>query len=165
MIRLHPITPQLVADYKAVRLRALKDSPSAFGSTYQREVQFTDEEWNARAARLQGGRDAGFLALCDGEYAGLALCFFDKADPHKAELVSMWVAPEQRRHGVGRLLVEAIADRAAQHDATTLRLMVTSNNYPALDFYQRIGFSPTGLTEPYPNDPNILQQEMSKPLL
>jgi ribosomal protein S18 acetylase RimI-like enzyme len=164
MIRLDPITPQLVADYKAVRLRALKDSPSAFGSTYEREVQLTDEEWNARAARLQGGRDAGFLAHCDGEYAGLAVCFFDKADPHKAELVSMWVASEQRRHGVGRLLVEAVAAWAHQHSATTLRLMVTGSNSSATNFYQRIGFSQTGRSEPYPNDPAILQYEMSKPL-
>ena len=56
MTRLHPITPLLTAEYKTVRLRALEDTPLAFGSTYARESQLTDEEWEARAARLTNGR-------------------------------------------------------------------------------------------------------------
>ncbi len=90
MTKLHPITPLLTAEYKTVRLRALQDTPLAFGSTYARESQLTDEEWEARAARLTNGRDIGFLGHCDGKYAGLALCFTDEEDPHKGQLISMW---------------------------------------------------------------------------
>jgi ribosomal protein S18 acetylase RimI-like enzyme len=162
MTELHPITPLLTADYKAVRLRALKDSPLAFGSTYLRESQFTDEQWNARTAHLTGEHDIGFLALCDGKYAGLALCFLDKGDPLKGELISMWVAPEARRHGVGRQLIDTISKWAANRGVKTLRLMVTSINDAAIAFYQRVGFTRTGRTEPYPNDPDIVEYEMTK---
>ncbi|HEY6412407.1 MAG TPA: GNAT family N-acetyltransferase [Edaphobacter sp.] len=162
MTEIHPITPLLTANYKAVRLRALKDSPLAFGSTYERESQLTDEEWNARAARLCGGRDIGFLALCDGKYAGLVLCLLDQDDPLKGQLISMWVAPEQRKLGVGRQLIEAITAWASERGVKTLRLMVTSVNDSAMEFYQRNGFAMTGKTEPYPNDPDIVEYEMAR---
>ena len=162
MTEIHPITPLLTANYKAVRLRALKDSPLAFGSTYERESQFTDEEWNARAARLCVGRDMGFLALCDGKYDGLVLCLLDPDDPLKGQLVSMWVAPERRKLSVGRQLIEAIATWASERGVRTLRLMVTSVNDSAMEFYRRNGFVMTGKTEPYPNDPDIMEYEMTK---
>ena len=162
MAELHPITPLLTADYKTVRLRALKDSPLAFGSTYHRESQFGDEEWNARTAHLTGERNIGFLAQCNGKYTGLALCFIDKDDSLKGELRSMWVAPEARRHGVGRQLIDAIATWAAGRGVRTLHLMVTSINDDAIEFYRRNGFSKTGRTEPYPNDPDIVEYEMTK---
>jgi len=44
MISIQRITPQNVQVFKAVRLRALQDSPFAFGSTYTRESQFTDDD-------------------------------------------------------------------------------------------------------------------------
>lgn len=162
MTELHPITPLLTGEYKAVRLRALEDTPLAFGSTYARESQLTDEEWKARAARLTNGRDIGFLAHTDGKYCGLALCFTDEEDPRKGQLISMWVAPEARRKGVGRQLIEAIAVWAAEHGISTLQLMVTSVNDSATRFYERLGFAKTGRTEPYPNDPTLIEYEMTR---
>ena len=41
-------------------------------------------------------------------------------------------------------------------------LMVTSNNEAALRFYEQLGFNRTGRTEPYPNDPALIEYEMSR---
>lgn len=164
MTILHQITRQMALPYKSVRLRALADSPSAFGSTYLRESQFTEEEWNARARNLDGRRAVGYLAFDGEEYRGIAACFLDKENPLQADLVSMWVAPESRRSGVGQLLVDAIAAWAAGRGAHNLQLMVTSSNHTAMGFYRRNGFSMTGRTEPYPNDPALIEYEMSRPL-
>jgi ribosomal protein S18 acetylase RimI-like enzyme len=160
MTEMVPITSQLTAEYKAVRLRALKDTPLAFGSTYEREARLTDEEWGARAARCSGGRDIGFLALCDGIYAGLALCFVDEDDAAVGQLISMWVAPEARRSGAGRILIDAIVAWAGERGLRTIKLMVTSVNGGAMEFYRRLGFERTGRTEPYPNDPAVVEYEM-----
>jgi GNAT superfamily N-acetyltransferase len=162
MTIINKITPQMVVHFKTVRLRALADSPSAFCSTYLRESRFTDEEWKVRAERWNGERGAGYMALGDGGYCGIAGCFLKEDDARKADLVSMWVAPEARRGGVGRLLVDAVVLWAADHGAQDLYLMVTSGNHAAIEFYERYGFSMTGRTEPYPNDPKLIEYEMSK---
>ena len=162
MTRIVPITPELVSDYKAVRLRALKDSPASFGSTFAGESQLTDEQWLTRTTRLVQGRDAGFFAMDDGNYAGLALCFTLPDDPQKAELISMWVAPEYRRRGVGRLLIDTVIAWAIERGIETLVLMVTGVNRAGIEFYRKLGFTETGHTEPYPNDSTILEYEMSR---
>ena len=76
----------------------------------------------------------------------------------------MWTAPTHRQRGIGRLLVNEIFDWARLRGARTLQLMVVSNNEPAILFYQRLGFTRTGRTEPYPNDPALIEDEMSQPI-
>jgi ribosomal protein S18 acetylase RimI-like enzyme len=165
MITLEPITALNVAAFKEVRLRALQDTPNAFGSTYAREIQLTDAGWAARGARWNGERGIGFLAMDGGIVCGIAGSFLDEADPTRAHLISMWTAPTHRQRGVGRLLVEEIAAWARGRGTSQLLLMVTSSNQPAMIFYQRLGFTPTGRTEPYPNDSRLIEYEMSWPLL
>jgi ribosomal protein S18 acetylase RimI-like enzyme len=41
-------------------------------------------------------------------------------------------------------------------------LMVTSNNAPALAFYEKCGFLRTGMKQPYDNDPSLFEFEMSR---
>jgi ribosomal protein S18 acetylase RimI-like enzyme len=161
MIDIKPVTPANAFVFKAVRLRALQDAPYAFGSTYAQESQFADSEWLARVERMSGDRGIGFLAM-DGENAcGIAGSFLDQNDPKQAHLISMWTAPTHRQKGIGRLLVKEVFNWAHGRNARTLLLMVTSNNEPAISFYDRLGFARTGRTDPYPNYPGILEYEMS----
>ncbi|MGY8827382.1 MAG: GNAT family N-acetyltransferase [Candidatus Latescibacterota bacterium] len=39
-------------------------------------------------------------------------------------------------------------------------LMVTSNNEAAISFYESLRFEKNGHTEPYPNDPALIEYEM-----
>jgi ribosomal protein S18 acetylase RimI-like enzyme len=163
MATLHQITPPLASAYKAVRLRALHDTPSSFGSTYARESQFSDADWQQRTANLITPRSIGYLAHED-DYCGIAVSFLNEQNPQHAELLSMWVAPEQRRTGTGSVLVDAIEAWARSRGAHTLQLMVTNINLSAISFYQRLGFTKTGRTEPYPNDATLIEYQMSKSL-
>jgi ribosomal protein S18 acetylase RimI-like enzyme len=164
MIRIELIAHGNLATFKTIRLRALEDTPSAFGSTYARESAMSNAEWNDRVERWSGESGIGFLAL-DGEAAcGIAGAFLDRNDRTRAQLISMWTAPTHRRRGVGRMLVEAVARWAHVRGATVLQLMVTSKNDAAIRFYERLGFLRTGRTEPYPNDPALVEYEMARPL-
>jgi len=168
MIVLTPITQTNMLIFKSVRLRALQDSPRAFGSTYAKEAQLTGADWIERTARWNGERGAGFLAMDDdhdGAACGIAGVFLDQDDPARAHLVSMWTAPTHRRLGVGSLLVNQVRDWARLRGARTLLLMVTSVNESAISFYQRLGFTRTGRTQPYPNDPALIEYEMACPIL
>jgi ribosomal protein S18 acetylase RimI-like enzyme len=154
------ITPQTVEVFKAVRLRALEDAPSAFGSTYARESTFSDSEWSARVERWNGDTGVGFLATDLGEPCGIAGSLLDQADGSRAELVSVWTAPTHRGRGIGGLLVEAVISWAHSRDVHDLYLMVTQTNDAAIRLYQKLGFRLTGRTEPYPNDSAIKEYEM-----
>ncbi len=163
-IAIEPITPLNVFLFKAVRLRALQDAPHAFGSTYAKDSELTDSEWIKRVERWNGESGAGFLAM-DGDTAcGIAGSFLDQDDATRAHLISMWTAPTHRQRGIGRLLVNDVLNWARGRNARTLQLMVTSNNEPAIRFYQRLGFNRTGRTEAYPNDPAVIEYEMSRPI-
>jgi ribosomal protein S18 acetylase RimI-like enzyme len=76
----------------------------------------------------------------------------------------MWTAPTHRQRGVGQLLVNAITDWATLRGAHTVRLMVVCVNETAISFYKRMGFVMTGRTEPYPNDPALIEYEMTHSL-
>ena len=162
MITLEPITTQNVLVFKATRLRALQDTPSAFGATYAKESLLTDADWIKRAAKWNGQKGVLYLALDGSDACGMAGSFLDEADATRAYLISMWTAPAHRRQGVGRLLVDEIFRWGRRHGVRTMLLMVTSNNHRAIAFYERLGFTLTGRTEPYPNDTALIECEMSK---
>jgi ribosomal protein S18 acetylase RimI-like enzyme len=165
LIVIEPITQRNISFFKDVRLRALQEAPYAFGSTYARESQFDDAEWTKRVERWNGERGVGYLAMDDSGACGIAGSLLDENDPTRAQLVSMWTAPTRRQHGVGRLLVNAVLNWAQGRNVRTLLLMVVSNNESAIRFYEGLGFTHTGRTDPYPNDPSILEYEMSRPIL
>ena len=160
LIVIEPITPRNAFVFKTVRLSALQDAPYAFSSTYARESHLTDSEWLARAERMNGNRGAGFLAMDGDAPCGIVGSFIDQNDETRAQLISMWTAPTHRQQGIGRLLVKEVINWAHLRQLTTLVLMVTSNNEPAIHFYRRLGFAETGRTEPYPNDPTVTEYEM-----
>ena len=137
--------------YKRVRLAALAESPSAFGSTYERESQLTDDEWAERVRLTASGDDrATFLALDGDDVVGLAGCYFHEGRP---ELISMWTDPSVRRTGAGRALVQAAIDFARAAGAREIGLWVTTGNEPAQRLYESFGFAVTGDVQPLPSDP------------
>jgi ribosomal protein S18 acetylase RimI-like enzyme len=164
LITIEPITSLNTFLFKAVRLRALQNDPHAFGSTYAKEVQLSDSDWIERVERWNGESGAGFLAMDEDTACGIAGSFLDPDDAARAYLISMWTAPAHRQRGVGRLLVNGVLNWTRGRNARVLLLMVTSNNEPAIRFYQRLGFTRTGRTEPYPNDPAVIEYEMSRPI-
>jgi ribosomal protein S18 acetylase RimI-like enzyme len=166
LLSIKPITPALVAAYKSTRLRALYDTPTAFGSTYASESQLTDADWLRRTQQWNDGDGSvAYLAWDDAEPdqpCGIAASVLLWEDPRTAELLSMWVAPSHRRRGVGRLLVEGVSAWAKSRQARTLCLMVTSSNDDAMRFYETLGFTKTGRTAPYPNDATLFEFEMAR---
>jgi ribosomal protein S18 acetylase RimI-like enzyme len=159
MLTVRPITSDFVDDFRNIRLRALQESPLAFGSTYARESQLSDEEWRQRAAQWDGARSIGYLAWDGDSACGMAGCFLGE-NSCTAHLVAVWVAPSHRKRGAGRLLIEQVIAWASSKDAKALYLTVTCNNERAIRFYERLGFAKTGCTEPYPNDASLFEFEM-----
>jgi GNAT superfamily N-acetyltransferase len=148
-----------------VRLTALSEAPYAFGSTYAREAEFTEEAWrrriNDRSVTFFAHADPADTADSAAEPAGLAGVYVEHENP---DLVSMWVRPTARGLGVGEALVEAAASWAKAHDYPALFLWVTETNAPARRLYERCGFTPAEERQPLPSDPTLLEIRMNRML-
>ncbi len=139
---------------RGVRLAALADAPSAFGSTYARELSLTAEDWSDRArAGSAGSERATFFAVADTGIVGLVGGHRPEPTSPRVELVSMWTHPAARRTGVGRLLVDAVLAWARSCGAQTVELWVTRGNVGAENLYLAMGFVDAGVHQPLPSDP------------
>ena len=154
----------VVEDWQAlrdIRLEALRDVPTAFGSTYEREVVCGETHWRDRISR--GGTFLAYLPeLSASEPAGLIGGY--QEDPATVELVSMYVRPRARGRGVGEALVATVIDWATAKQATTVHLWVTETNAPARALYERCGFALTGEQQSLPSDPSLGEVAMSRTL-
>ena len=67
-------------------------------------------------------------------------------------IVTIDVAPEFRRRGIGRLLMERTETRLRAAGADWLRLEVAVKNFAASEFYGGLGFAPIGRIPNYYRD-------------
>jgi GNAT superfamily N-acetyltransferase len=134
------------AVFRELRLRSLRESPEAFGSTYGEESSQPERAWRDWAAgRWRGGTAAVFAGrVDDGTAVGTATGAEYDAEPRVAHVYAMWVAPDARRAGVGRALLEAVEGWARARGSDRLVLSVTESNETARRFYEACGFVDTG---------------------
>jgi ribosomal protein S18 acetylase RimI-like enzyme len=157
MVVVREVTPDDWETLRGVRLAALREAPSAFGSTYAREASFTEEQWRGRIS----DRSVTYVAYRpdNPEPAGLAGVYV--ADG-VADVVSMWVRPSARGNGVGEALIDATADWAKARDHDSILLWVTESNTSARKLYERCGFALTGERQPLPSDPALPEIRMRR---
>lgn len=67
----------------------------------------------------------------------------------RAELYAIYVLPEHLGTGVGRALMTEILARSTADGFPDLALWVLKENAPARRFYERAGFAPDGVEEPF----------------
>src|SRR5262245_20411126 len=109
--------------YRGLRLRALADSPSAFGGTLEHEGARTDEQWSDGLARGMSRRsDLPLVAIVNDEPVGLAWGRVDSVDPQVVHVYQMWVAPPQRKLGIGGHLLRRVINWATTVNARCVRL-------------------------------------------
>ena len=124
---------------RAIRLRALHEAADAFGTTIEEAAVQTPESWERQLEQL-----ATFVATVDGRDVGLARGARHDHLGDTGYLLSMWVAPEVRRRGVGSELIGAVVDWAKSEELSRLILDVAEGNAPAVALYLHKGFTPNG---------------------
>jgi GNAT superfamily N-acetyltransferase len=147
--------------YRHLRLRALADSPDAFGRTLAEDEQRPDVEWAKRLASATDRRwNLPVIAEAGGKPVGLAWGRIEEPSPETASLYQMWVAPEHRGTGAGRMLLEAVVAWAREAGARQLALGVTCGDTPAMRLYACAGFKPVGEPQPLRPGSELLGQPM-----
>jgi GNAT superfamily N-acetyltransferase len=120
-------------DWRLLRQRSLTEDPDAFASSVAMWTgpNDTEERWRARIAD-----GACFIAYDDDSPVGMVA---GKTDAEGAnELISMWVAPEVRRRGIGTELIEEVI---AWNGDQPLSLRVIDGNTAAISAYESHGFA------------------------
>lgn len=137
------LMPADAADYRNIRLEALKTHPDAFGGSYDVESKKEISTFEASLTRsvIFGAFNVDTLCGVTGWYQSPS-----PKQAHRANLFGMYVRPNSRGTGCADQLVEAVLNDAAK---TTLQvhLTVAANNPAAQKLYERAGFKTYG-TDP-----------------
>jgi ribosomal protein S18 acetylase RimI-like enzyme len=139
---------------REIRLAALADTPEAFTTTHAEMVDQPVAFWADRVTTNASGDAAATLIAEDvGLWLGMVAAYHPDPDDGAVELVSMWVAPDGRRSGAGRALVDSVLEWARQIGAPSVGLWVMRGNDPAIALYERCGFVIDADHQPIPDDP------------
>ena len=138
-------------DFRRLRLRALKEHPDAFGSSYEAESAVPLE---AAAERLRRNAESGD-SFTLGAYRGSRLVgmvgFYQETREktrHRGNIWGMYVPLEEQGKGVARaLLTRAIELARALPGLEQIELAVVTRNRRARGLYAALGFETYG-TEP-----------------
>jgi len=139
-----------------LRLTALKDYPTAFLSSYEREEAYDEQRWRQEFERgewniiLTDGRRAGLLGVTRLPHMPLQECYLEY----------MWVDPEFRRCGVASMLLRTVLDRLRDLGVDTVLLYVLAGNDDATRLYKRFGFHYTNECQELPDHPAGREEQM-----
>jgi ribosomal protein S18 acetylase RimI-like enzyme len=142
------------AALRDVRLQALRDAPDAFGSTLERELARTTEDW--RRWMTPG---ATFILYDFETPRGLVAGARREDDSSVVQLMAMWVDPALRGTGAADALVSALVAWAVADGAREVRLRVVKDNDRARRLYERHAFCVTGPEILRPRD-GVVELEM-----
>ncbi|MGA2663484.1 MAG: GNAT family N-acetyltransferase [Nitrososphaerales archaeon] len=140
MLEIQRLPVERWREYRELRLEALRNDPTAFGSSPEEEERLGEEEWRRRIGNA-------LFALMDGEPVGtVAVVFNDRSKTrHVADVFGVYVRPDRRGHGVGARLLEGALRLASEREGVVkVKLAVNPDQRAALGLYERAGFVVAG---------------------
>lgn len=134
--------------YKKLRLEALKNEPSSFGSSYEDSLKLPDDTWKEQ---LQKSRDENssvmFFAKDGDRLVGMIGAFWQSKEKtkHIGNIFGVYVDSKYRGKGIGKLLMEAILNKLDNMpQIEKIKLGVVTQQTPALKLYEKYGFKSIG---------------------
>lgn len=144
MITCRRATRNDVSLFKEVRLKALKDCPDAYGSTYESAIKRDQLSWEEQLWSTLSGGDRNTQFAFEGDRCiGIAALYREPTAP-SGDIIMMWVDPEYRGSGAAAELVGNLISWAKESGFTAVSLDVTDSNARAIQFYENQGFHDTG---------------------
>jgi GNAT superfamily N-acetyltransferase len=139
-----------------IRLKALIDSPYAFGGTYENERLFDEDSW-----RLEFAKQAFVIASVDGIDAGMMYVENLVGDfGATCWIGGCWSDPDFRGVGLMRAMFEFLDKQAASRDWLIQGLGVWTDNDLAISAYEKLGFVEMGGPQPSTRQPGKFYQRM-----
>ena len=160
-MNIRPLQSADASAYQTLRLRGLQECPTAFASSHDEE---RDTALAEVAVRLAPSPEGGTFGAFEGDtLIGIASVAREpqRKIAHKALLWGVYVAPEHRRRGISRQLLEhALAHAFSMSGVRQVNLSVNAANAPAIALYQAMGFEPFGVERGYLQVDGTLHDEI-----
>jgi ribosomal protein S18 acetylase RimI-like enzyme len=138
MIEVKSLPPERWREARELRLQGLKTDPVAFGSSYEEEENFTEDEWKRRTG------NALFAISDDDILVGtITYVFSDRIKTgHIARIFAAYVDPNYRGRGVGKKLLSTALNRIQENkNIVKVQLMVNIKQNAAVALYKSLGFA------------------------
>lgn len=138
------ITQANLADLKKVREIALRTWPQTFANiltqaqiTYMLNWMYKIESLEKQVIEM----GHVFLIAYEGEKS-LGFCAYElhAKSNLKTKVHKIYILPEAQGKGIGKNLLQKVAQIALKNGDTHLFLNVNKNNQSAIDFYSKLGF-------------------------
>jgi ribosomal protein S18 acetylase RimI-like enzyme len=139
------IGPDQWQGYREIRLKSLKTDPTAFGRSYEEEVNFSEEDFRKK---LAVSNRFTYIAKVNDKIIALVASSLEQAGNvrHTAEIHGVFVDPDFRNRGVGFKLMKRVLDDLYQNSITSRVILSANNeNIPAIKMYEKLGFVKCGL--------------------
>jgi GNAT superfamily N-acetyltransferase len=128
--------------FHQAHIRALTDHPGAFGNSLDEQLRMTEEQVADMLAPIPQRFSLG--AFEDDALIGFA-CFYQAPRQkmrHRGHVWGMYVAPEARGRGLGRVLMAELIERARGLEGLEeIVLAATVGNSHAKRVYTEVGFA------------------------
>jgi len=131
--------------YQVIRLKALKENPEYYSSSYEEESK---RDLSMIEARLSQETFQTFGAFIGNTLVGIVTLARETRvkTNHIADIFGMYVDSNYRHQGIGKALMTYIIKQAKDDlKIKKLRLSVTDTNQQAIKLYESFGFISYGL--------------------
>lgn len=132
---------------KVLRLRALKNEPQAFKSSFAEESVFTNHQWKEKIKNSCDLHSHEFF--CIAKYRGKSVGLIGAEKQGDVwVLKAVYVDPKYRGKGIGRELLETVLWKLEyERGAECVELIVNTMQKAAIALYQLCGFRIVGIYE------------------
>lgn len=143
-----------------IRTLTHQDDLSAVGEVYARSwkrhymgilpdtflERLTGDRWSAM---LRADPSSSLGVFEDGQVLGTAMTGFSRDEERAGygEIIAIYLLPEARSRGLGRMLLEAAMHRLREDGCEHACLWVMEPNRSSIGFYEHVGFHPSGRTQ------------------
>ncbi|MCE9639219.1 MAG: GNAT family N-acetyltransferase [Betaproteobacteria bacterium] len=139
----------------------MSDSPDSFGETASEAEARPLSYWEDLTRSVtEPNRHVMFVAFEGDATVGTTYGLLDHERSDAGRVGGMWVAPSQRRRGVGRALLTAVLVWARESGLKRVGLWAPVSEPAAVALYSHAGFKGTGLQRPMPGNADLQISEM-----
>jgi len=141
-IEIISLKPEDWKQYRDLRLKALKEEPQAFGSTYEDNCKHPDEYWKQRLEDTYTKNTQWLVfAKLNGILVGMAGGFAEK-ESDNAHVIAVYVTPEARRKGISKLLMKELVVKIKTNKLIRkVTVDVNPEQVAAYNLYKNSGFT------------------------